>query len=411
MTTSSDRRSNGLVFVLGATVVAGLSGYAIQLLAAALLPDAGAYLSFSAFWSTMYLLGSAVGGVQQEVARATRPAVNAGPGQSLRPFTAVAALAALLAAAAVGLLLGPVAFGEGSESLTPPLIAGLLGYVLTSVATGLFYGTHRLTAVAALIVTDAVLRGCAVVVALLLGLPLEVVALAITLPFAIAVVAVWMAVRRSVVGSYALDVGTMRMARNAGHTVVAAAATGVMVTGMPLLFRIALADAPAATVASITLAVTLTRAPFIIPVMALQSFLTVRFRDAERETPRRLRHYLLLAAGVGVLAVGAGWFVGPWAVAWISNGQYGVSGVTSALVVASAVLVGCLCITGPALLARGRHAPYSAGWVVAAAATVALLFFLPAGPESRALFSLVAAPIAGLLVHLVAIARSTPAPG
>src|SRR5690606_36279127 len=113
-------------------------------------------------------LGSAVGGIQQEVARATRPAArDAEPARGLRTFTlAVAALTAA-AAAVAALLLAPAAFHSDPVVMGSALVIGLLGYLLTSVATGLFYGTHRLGAVASLTVVDAVLRGVVVVVALL----------------------------------------------------------------------------------------------------------------------------------------------------------------------------------------------------------------------------------------------------
>ncbi len=409
MTTASENPSRGLTFVLGATVVAGVSGYAIQILAAALLPDDDAYLTFSAFWSAVYLLGSAVGGIQQEVARATRPAArDADRSRGLRPFTVAATVLTAAAAAVAALLLAPAAFDGDPVVMGSALVIGLLGYLLTSVATGLFYGTHRLGAVASLIVVDAVLRGVVVVGALLLGLPLGVVALAVALPFGLAVGGVWLAVRRSVTGLYTVDVKDAQLARNAAHTVLAAAATGLMVTGLPLVFRLSLTDAGAAYVASLTLVVTLTRAPFIIPIMALQSFLTVSFRDSAAAVGPRLLRYLALAGGVGVAAAAAAWPLGPWVVSLVSGGRSSTDGFTSAFVVASAVAVGCLCITGPVLLARRRHRSYAGGWVIAAVATCLFLFLLPAEPEVRAIVALTVAPLCGLLFHLWMIGRSAP---
>lgn len=407
-TPTEPRRASGLLLVLAATAVAGVSGYAIQLLAAALLPDAPAYLAFSAFWSTLYLLGSAVGGVQQEIARATRPRDSDAPASQRRlvVFTLAAAAVVVVATAIIAWIVGPSAFGAGQAGMASALIVGLLGYLLTSVATGLFYGLSRLGAVAALITVDAVLRGAAVVIALIAGAPLEVLSFAIALPFGIAVAAVWVLVRRGVRGRYTLDVDAPRLARNALHTVVAAAATGLMVTGLPLLFRLSLDDATPLLVASLTLVVTLTRAPLIIPLMALQSFLVVRFRNGGSATVRLVRRYLLLALAVAAVAAVAAWFLGPPLVALVSAGRYAVGGGVSAVVVTSAALVGAMCVTGPALLAQDRHRLYAVGWVVAAIVTVAALFLVPGGPMMRALVALVLAPLSGLAVHVVAIERA-----
>ncbi|WP_454169895.1 hypothetical protein [Microbacterium paulum] len=409
MRRSTERASSGLLAVLAATAIAGASGYLIQLLAARFLVGAHDYLSFSVFWSTLYLIGSAVGGMQQEVARATHPlptgrTAEEGP-RTLRGFTLVGALIVLSISLVVGLLVAPTAFAGSSAGMAVALAVGLVGYVATSVVTGLFYGLGRLGSVATLIIVDATLRAVAVVAAFAVGAPPDVVAFAVAVPFGVAVAVVWRVARAHVVGAYTLDVPPRALARGALHTVTAAAATGVMVTGMPLLFRVSLTDATLSTVAGLTLVVTLTRAPFIIPLMALQSFLTVSYRDDPARARSRMWLYLLFAALVAVAAAAAAWFAVPWLLQVLSDGAYSASPATSAVVVLSAVLVGCLCITGPALLARGDHRAYSAGWVTAAVVTLVALFLSPGGPEVRALAALVLAPVVGLIVHAVAAQR------
>jgi hypothetical protein len=408
MVTTTDRTEpRGLVLILGATALAGVSGYAIQLLAAALIPSAAAYVQFSAFWSAMYLLGSAVGGVQQEVARASHPYAGGDETRrSLKPFLLGAVLVVAALGSIVAVLTGQFAFTTDQGVLEIALVVGLIGYVVTSIATGLFYGVHRLAAVAALVAVDALIRGIVVVTGLVVGAPLWVLAFAIAVPFGLAVGAVWLAVRSRVRDRYSVDVATGRLGRNALHTVVAAAAIGLLVTGMPLVFKVALADAPAVTVASLTLLVTLTRAPFIIPVMALQSYLIVSFRSSEGMGNALARRWRLPITAGAVVAVALAWFVGPWAVRLVSSGQYDVGGLTSSLVVLSALLVGLMCVTGPAILARNNHFAYAAGWLVAAATTLAC-FLLPLEPVTLVVVALLAGPIAGLVVHALVIARGS----
>lgn len=397
----NERTPRGLILILAATGVAGVSGYAIQLLAPALLHEASDYLTFSAFWSVLFLLGSAVGGIQQEVARATRPASLSLPARrGIRKFTVASAVVVVAGTIIVGFIVGAAAFGEQFAWVMGALVIGLLGYLLTAVVTGLFYGLGALGMVASLIAVDAGLRGGAVVIGLLAGASIDVLAYLVALPFGIAVTLIWLLARRQVVGRYSLDVGDARLARNALSTVIAAASIGVMVTGMPLLFRVLLPDASPTVLASLTLVVTLTRAPFIIPLMALQSYLVVGFRNAPDVTARRLRAYLLCAVAVGVIAAVAAAALGPWIVDFITGSRYSTDGFTSAAVVASASLVGCLCITGPALIAENRHVAYTSGWVVSALATVACLLLFPTVAETRAVTALLGGPLLGLFVHL-----------
>jgi len=396
--------------ILAATAAAGVSGYAIQILAPALLEDAEAYLAFSAFWSALFLIGSAVGGIQQEVARATSPAKLATPHRTIRRFTIGGAVAVAVLTAAVGIIVGPAAFGPGHVPIVGALVIGLLGYVLTAVLTGLFYGLGALGSVAALIAVDAALRGAAVVVGLLVGASIDVIAYLVALPFGLAVLMVWRFARAKVVGRYTLDAEDAVLVRNSLSTVVAAGSIGVMVTGMPLLFRVSLADASAVTIASLTLVVTLTRAPFIIPLMALQSYLVVGFRDEPESARSRVRNYLLIALGAGALAALAAIPVGPWLVGVISGERYTTDGLTSAIVVMSAALVGCMCITGPALLAERRHGAYASGWVTAAVVTVGVLVLTPSEAPVRALLALLASPIVGLVLHGWWLARRSSVP-
>src|SRR5690606_12567037 len=79
--------TRGLVGGMVCTAAAGLCGYLIQILAPALLTDPEVYLAFSVFWSTLYLFGTGLGGVQQEVARASRATDDRGPTRVLTRFT------------------------------------------------------------------------------------------------------------------------------------------------------------------------------------------------------------------------------------------------------------------------------------------------------------------------------------
>lgn len=402
MTSFVGGRSRGLFYIIVATVVAGMSGYTIQLLAPALLTDYQQYLSFTVFWSTLFLFGGAIAGVQQEVTRAAHPALEPVRTDTLRDFTMVSIGVVALATVCVGATLAQTAFQADPFAMTVWFGLGLVGYLLVSVASGLFYGLSIWRAIAALTIVDACLRAMFVAVGFFANAPPSLLAGAVAAPFILAFGIVWLTVRRSVIGRFVLDVPVSRLSLNVLGTVLAAAATGIMVTGLPLLIRLLMPGEPAAVLATIIVVITVTRAPLIIPMMALQSFLITEFRGPGAPIWRRLSRYLIAILAVSVLAATAAYLWGSQVIAVISGDRYDVAPFFVACVVASAGMVAALFLTGAALLSMSRHAVYVAGWLTGAGLTVVLLL-IPTVPETRVLTALIVAPLVGLVIHLVGV--------
>lgn len=402
--TETDGRRRGLLLILLATAVAGVCGYAIQLLAPALLHDPESYITFSVFWSLLYLFVGAIGGVQQEITRAVRPRDDRAPSSTLRIFAGAAAVAVVLVSVVVGIVLAPTTLASNPVSLTLWFGVGLLGYLGVAILSGVLYGLSLWGTIAMLTIVDAIVRAVLVAGGLLLAAPAPLLAAGIVTPFVTALIVVGFSARRRIAGRFALDVGVRRLSANALGTVIAAAATGVLVTGLPLLLRMSLPDAPVATLASLIAVITITRAPLIVPLMALQSYLIVDFRSAGADIWRRLTRYTALMLVTTAVACVLAWFAGPWVISVVSAGKYVVDGVTVTFIVASAGLVGLLCITGSALLSERRHTVFVGGWVVAATSTV-LALQIPLDTVPRTLTALVAGPVAGLVVHLSGVRR------
>ena len=68
-------RDRGLTYVLGATVVAGAVGYVIQAAVPA-FTGTDEYIAFSVFWSVVYLIVSALSGIQNELTRSAHPTAD-----------------------------------------------------------------------------------------------------------------------------------------------------------------------------------------------------------------------------------------------------------------------------------------------------------------------------------------------
>ncbi|WP_345801875.1 hypothetical protein AAIB33_01870 [Microbacterium sp. AZCO] len=401
---ASDSTASGLRAVLIATAIAGALGYAVQLLAPALLTDESVYVAFSVFWSTIYLGVSAMSGVQQEVTRAAHPATNEPPSAVLRTFALAAAGLVVLASALVALLFGTRIL-PGPVVVTGAVLAiGLVGYLAVAVLSGVLYGLRFWRDIAGIMVLDAAIRAVLLIAGFTVGLPIEWLALLVALPFGLAFGATWLVVRRRVVGRFRLDVPLRRFAAHAWGTVGAAAASGVLITGLPMLIGITAAGTPPETLGALLLTITLTRAPIVIPIIALQSFLISAVFRGGRVRPGRLLQVLaLLLAAVAVLAVIAG-FIGPPIVSWVSAGRFTIDGWMVGVIVLSAGLVGAMSVTSPALISARRHTANFVGWLVAAVLTVGGLIIPIAGP-SRIAIALTVPAIVGLVIHVVSLTR------
>lgn len=406
MSEAPARSGKGAVQILVATAIGGGAGYLLTVFAGLRLGVDG-YAPFAVFWSALYLLISAASGVQQEVTRATGPRLEHHTDHRpvARNFASAAAAIVFLLILATAVVWSPAVFGAEGWRLVLPLAVGLAGYVIVGVLAGILYGMRAWGFAARLVVIDGVMRLVLVGAVLLVSRDMAVIGWAIIAPFVLAPLIVWPAARGSLVGRYRLDVGYRDLTWNVARTVVGAAATGVLISGFPLLLSATSNAEPPADVAAIVFASNLTRAPIVIVVLALQSYLIIRFRSRGSEARRDL------ALVVGIIAIGAGlisllaWLFGEWAFGTYFGQEFVLPPSVLAPLVASAAGVATLCATGPYVLARGRHTLFTAGWVAAALGTIAPLL-LPFDLASRALFALWLGPLVGLAIHLGGLAIS-----
>jgi hypothetical protein len=176
----------------------------------------------------------------------------------------------------------------------------------------------------------------------------------------------------------------------------AAGVSALLLVGYPVLLKITTSDAVFAGAAPIVLAVSLGRAPLLVPLGAYQNVVVTKV------AAHGVRALVPVVAGiVGLTLVGAlaAWPVGPWALR-IVNPDYHVDGPVFAGLVLGAGLVAVLTVTGAAAVALDHHVVYLAGWIAATVVTVATLL-LPWGLDERVVASLLVGPAVGVLVHLV----------
>jgi len=216
---------------------------------------------------------------------------------------------------------------------------------------------------------------------------------------------VWRPLGRAV-GSRA-DVGLRPLLRNGALTMVAAAAGAVLLNGLPLVTQFALADRlTAAGLASLLLAIQLTRAPLMMPLNAFQGVAISAFMAQRRPRLGALVKPMLGVAALGVVVAAAMMVLGQWVMRILYGAQYVVARPVLGGLTLAAVSIALLTLSGTAAIAISAHRGYLAGWWVGALATAAGLFWLPLPPEWRVVVAVLCGPLLGVAVHAVAIHRA-----
>ncbi|HRD13748.1 MAG TPA: hypothetical protein PLI79_18015 [Mycobacterium sp.] len=409
--------SAGVARVGAATVLTAICGYAVLYLAARALNPVG-FSMFGVFWGAIGLVGGAASGLLQEATRevrASRCAGSVGPatsdtGAAGGPFTRPMRVAAGVGTAAAVILVGtaplwaPQVFVEARMLSVGLLATFLTGFCLHSTLLGMLAGVGQWTQYAALMVTDAIIRVSIAVAAFLAGWGL-VGFLWVTLGGTVAwlLLLILSPTTRAAAGLRTPG-GTRTFLRGAAHSIAATGASAILVMGFPVLLKATSGELGAAG-GVVILAVTLTRAPLLVPLTAMQGNLIAYFVDRRGHRLRALLGPTSIVAGLGAVGVLAAGLFGPWLIRIAFGAHYELSGALLAWLTAAAVSISMLSITGAAAVAAALHRAYSLGWVGATVAS-ALLLTLPLDLSTRTVVALLCGPLVGIAVHLAALARA-----
>lgn len=197
------------------------------------------------------------------------------------------------------------------------------------------------------------------------------------------------------------DVGAIPFAIRCGMAMATAAATAVLVTGLPAVIKIVADPADFAVAAPLLLAISLTRAPIMIPLQAFQGVVMTALIHADKPVHRVLMKPFAAVAALGLVGAAAAALVGPW-IMLIFGPDYSLSGWVLGALTFDAALLAILTLTGTAAMALGRHGLYLAGWIVATATSIAILM-LPLPLDVTVILGLSAGPILGAIVHAAGI--------
>lgn len=397
-----------VVWMLAGTVLTGVAGY-LALWLTARTVGAAEYAPFGVFWSALFLVVGVLFGLQQEATRVvvSADATDAEPARrpsSLWIFAAVAGLLVVVVLLATAVLWAPAALGAEAVLAVQVAVGSGLSAIV-AVASGMLAGRQRWRVLGIVIAADGLLRlGC---VGLVLAISPEPgpLAWAVVAPYVLVVGGLFAIGGRRFIRDGRIGLPYRRLAANAAQTVVAASATAVLINGFPLVLSLVARDLEPALLGALIFAITLTRAPLLVPLMALQSYLVTAFTLRRVEERGLLVRWLAIVSAGAVVIAAIVWLAGEWALDVFVGPDFALPAVLLAALVLAAGCIGALCVSGPAVLARGLHAAYAIGWVLASVATV-LLLLVPGPIEVMIPVALAAGPLLGVAVHLVLLVRA-----
>ncbi|ADH91843.1 MATE family efflux transporter [Arcanobacterium haemolyticum] len=405
MAEATTPKSSAIVSV--GAIFAALSGFSILIITARTL-TAEDNAIFLAFWSTLFLITGILSGIQQEVTRAVaNESLISRKEESVRPLILGISIGVLasLAFLAVSPLLSHVLETDYPAAFTSLLIAcGLTLYAGQVSLLGVLGGNKNWNLFASITSCEALGR--------LTFITLVALTAATTLRFEIATViafALWLLfflhpqVCRS--SHFLVSVSWKKMTRQIGLALAASGATALLINGFPLLMALTTSLDEYKNSADLVMAVSITRAPLLVPIFAFQSVVIAHYVTHPEKRRSTTRTLFLGLSGFALCASPIVALIGPTIMHAVFGASYRSTGMILGILIVDATLLALLVLGGTITIALTNYKACLLGWYTTATVSFVLML-LPFSLEARTLSTLTFGPLLGIAIHFSTILRS-----
>ncbi|USR79464.1 lipopolysaccharide biosynthesis protein [Arcanobacterium pinnipediorum] len=396
----------GMSVSIGAGIAA-LSGFAIIFISARVLSPSDNAL-FLSFWATLFFATGTLSGIQSEITRAVGSETIATPppaSATLTPYRITLSYGVIVSiiVAAIWLLshsndpLGPTLF------TTAIMMIAVILYTGQVTTLGILGGLRNWLSFGMLNSAEALLRLASVFFVAFTIQTSQGFAAATVLGFS-----AWIffsytrQLRRALRTRIALP--ARRLAKNILSAIASAGATALLINGFPTLMLLTTPAAEFSQSSDLILAVSVTRAPLLVPLFAFQSVIISYYLgspEKRRSTTKKIfggvfAFTIILAPVVALFGTDVMSFVfGP---------AYANSALTLTVLAIDAALLALLVLGGTITIALNRYKECLIGWYSCAAGALAILL-LPLPLEVRTLLALTISPLIGISIHFKTILR------
>jgi hypothetical protein len=357
---------------------------------------------FMVFWSALFTFSGVLTGLSLEITRTTAAVTKSSNGPKVALVASVIGLVLAALLAATSSWWGQLVFPAYSGHLALIIAFSVLCCATYHSLVGSLAGLQKWGLYAGLVAADSAARLALVIGTFLLTRSLLWAAAAAGIAFV-----VWLPflivspTARSTLRTRA-DAPLRTVLTRFAASALATGSSAVLVIGFPALLSLTAPAAERGSLAPLILALTLTRAPLMIPLNAFQGVAVAHFTKNQSRGFKALWPILRVALLVGVSASIAAHFLGPWLLQLFWGSEYVVSGFVLSALTIGATGLAILTLTGAVCQSLTKHQSFVAGWLTAVVvALVVLMFNIPL--ELRAVTALVIGPILGIIVHAFAL--------
>ena len=387
--------ARSLLPVLAAAGISGIAGYVVLVLAARALDPADA-AQFLVFWSVLFAVFGVLIGVTTETTRAVF-AARASEAATTRivPVTLGLGTVVVVVVGVTSPVWGPHQLGEGWPGLVAAILVGVGLFVVHCTLGGVAAGRADWPTYSTLVSLESLMRLALCGVAVVLGTHVLGLAGAVAGACGTWILLSAVSRRQRQLWGARTDATPRGFLRRLITSCTASGVSALLLVGYPMLVKATTPDAVFDGAAPIILAISLCRAPLLVPLGAYQNVVVTRVAT---HGLRALVPVSVGIAGLTLVGAAAAWPVGPWVLRLV-NPAYHVDGAVFTGLVVGAGLVAALTVSGAAAVALDHHTVYLVGWIAATLAAFAVLL-TPWSLEPRVVVSLLVGPVVGVAVHL-----------